>query len=666
MLKRSNEELTKMATAVRILSAEMIAKANSGHPGLPLGFADVATILFSEVLKYDSKNPKWFDRDRFVLSAGHGSALLYSLLYLTGYEDCTIDEIKNFRQLHSKTAGHPEYGYLKGIETTTGPLGQGVANAVGMAIAEKMAEVRYSENLVNHKIYCMVGDGCLMEGISYEALNVAGHLNLDNLVIMWDNNSITIDGSTDVSRAEDMKKRMESNGFKYISADGHDFASIRSAFDESKLARQPVFIDFKTIIGIGCAAKQGTSKCHGSPIKGEELELLKKHYGWTYSPFEIPSEILKAWNDCGVRNLGEFSDWNDRLQKSDKKQEFLDAMECRLPKGWKDNLANFKKEIFAEKPSEATRKSSNRVLEILTKDIPFLIGGSADLTGSVLTQTSSTKQAITKDDFAGRYINYGIREHGMASIMNGIYLHGGFIPYGGTFFCFADYEKPAIRLACLMHLPVIHVLTHDSIGLGEDGPTHQPVEHLAMLRATPNINVFRPCNLQETIECYEIALEENKTPTAMVLSRQNVTFSSQESKENQSKKGMYIFSDSNGTPDVVLIATGTEMDLALATKPILEGRGLKVRVVSAPCWELFEKQTSEYKKSVLGDEKVLRVAIEAASSFGWDRYLGRNGLFCGIPDNSFGMSGPAEKVYEYFGLTAEKISEKVFKKLGKF
>lgn len=665
MLGRSKEELTKMATAIRILSVDMVAKANSGHPGLPLGFADIATVLFSEVLKYNAKYPKWFDRDRFVLSAGHGSALLYSLLYLTGYEDCTIDEIKNFRQLHSKTAGHPEYGYLKGIETTTGPLGQGVSNAVGMAIAEKMAEARYGKDLVNHKIYCMVGDGCLMEGVSYEALNVAGHLNLNNLVIMWDNNSITIDGTTDTTRTENMQMRMESNGFKYIAADGHSFDSIRNAFNEAKLSNKPVFIDFKTIIGIGCAAKQGTSKCHGSPIKGEELDLVKKHYNWTYTPFEIPAELIKIWRNCGTRSDAEYSDWNDRLQKSSKKQEFLDAMECKLPSNWKENLAKFKKEVFAEKPAEATRKSSGRVLEVLTKDIPLLIGGSADLTGSVLTQTASTKQAINRNDFSGRYINYGVREQGMAAIMSGIYLHGGFIPYGGTFFCFTDYEKPALRLAAIMKLPIIHVLTHDSIGLGEDGPTHQPIEHLAALRAMPNINVFRPCDIQETIECYEIALEEKTTLTAMVLSRQNVKFSSQESTENKSRKGMYIFSDANGTPNVILIATGTEMDLAVAAKAILESKGLKVRIVSAPCWELFEKQSAEYKKSVLGDDKVLRVGIEAASSFGWDKYLGKNGLFCGIPDNTFGFSAPAEKVYEYFGLTAEKISEKILKKLGK-
>ena len=663
-MKKSFEELKQMATAVRVLSADMVAKANSGHPGLPLGFADVATILFSEVLKYDAKNPKWYDRDRFILSAGHGSALLYSLLYLTGYEDINIEDIKNFRQLHSKTAGHPEYGFLNGIETTTGPLGQGLTNAVGMAIAEKMLNSRYGDDLVNHKIYCMVGDGCLMEGASYEALGVAGVLNLNNLVILWDNNSITIDGSTDIARNENMRMRMESNGFKYIEADGHDFESIRGAFDDANLSMQPTFIAFKTKIGYG-STKECTSKCHGSPIKGEELDILKQNLGWTLPPFEIPSDILQLWNEAGIRGAGEYANWNGRLLKSDKKQEFIDDMEHKLPKHWKERLEEFKKLAFMEKPSEATRKSSNRVLEVLTEAIPQLVGGSADLTPSNLTQTSSTKQAINKDDFSGRYIEYGVRELGMAGIMNGIYLHGGFIPYGGTFFSFADYEKPAIRLASLMKLPIIYVLTHDSIGVGEDGPTHQPIEQLVSLRATPNLNVFRPCNLQETIECYELALENNKTPSAMILSRQNVVFSSQESKENNSAKGMYIFNNCQGTPDLIIIATGTEIDLAMTTKSELEKKGLKIRVVSAPCWELFDKQTLEYKKSVLGDSNILKVAIEAGSSMGWCKYIGDNGMFFGIPDNTFGISAPASQVYDYFGLTIEKIIEKILAKLGK-
>lgn len=663
-MKRSIEELRRMANTVRVLSADMVAKANSGHPGLPLGFADVATVLFTEVLKFSSKNPKWFDRDRFILSAGHGSALLYSLLYLTGYNDITIEDLKNFRQLHSKTAGHPEYGFLAGIETTTGPLGQGLTNAVGMAIAEKMMKSRYGEDLVNHKIYCMVGDGCLMEGASYEALGIAGTLNLDNLVLLWDNNSITIDGTTDIARNENMKMRMESNGFKYIEADGHDYESIRSAFDESKIQTKPVFIAFKTKIGYG-STKECTNKCHGSPIKGEELDILKQNLGWSLPPFEVSSEILLEWNNAGIRSEGELSAWNNRLLQSDKKQEFIDVMENKLPKGWEDILNKFKKDVFEEKPNEATRKSSQRVLEILTKAIPQLIGGSADLTPSNLTQTTSTKQAINKNDFSGRYIEYGVRELGMAGIMNGIYLHGGFIPYGGTFFSFADYEKPAIRLSALMKLPIIYILTHDSIGVGEDGPTHQPIEQLVSLRATPNLNVFRPCNIQETIECYELALKNNKTPSAMVLSRQNVIFSSQQNTKNNSLNGAYIFNDCQGKPNVVIIATGTEVDLAMTTKVELEKIGLKIRVVSAPCLDIFDKQSLEYKKSILGDEDILKVAIEAGSSMCWYKYIGQNGLFCGIPDNTFGMSAPASQIYDYFSLTTEKIIEKILQKLEK-
>jgi len=661
----NNENLQLMANAVRILSVDMVAKANSGHPGLPLGFSDVATVLFSEVLKYDSKNPKWFDRDRFVLSAGHGSAMLYSLLYLTGYDDCTIEDLKNFRQLHSKTAGHPEYGFLKGIETTTGPLGQGITNSVGMAISEKMMEARYGKDLVNHKIYCMVGDGCLMEGASYESLSIAGHLQLNNLVVLWDNNSVTIDGSTDVARSENMKMRMESIGFEYFEADGHDYNSIREAFNKSKNSTKPTFIAFKTVIGFGCITKEGTNKCHGSPIKGDELVALKKQLNWDYEPFKIPEKILKEWNEAGVRGEKEYALWNSRLNKNSNKNEFIDFIEGKLPEGWQGTLNQFKNDVFAEKPNEATRKSSNKVLEVLTKAIPGLIGGSADLTGSVLTKTTSTSQAITKNDFSGRYINYGVRELGMAGIMNGIILHSGFIPYGGTFFCFADFEKPAIRLSALMKLPVIYVLTHDSIGLGEDGPTHQAIEQLAELRATPNVNVFRPCDAKETAECYELALINNKTPSAMVLSRQEVPFVSDNKIENKSKNGMYILSNCEGTPDLIIIGTGTEVSLAISTKAELEKKGLKVRVVSAPCLELFDKQLPEYKKSVLGNNNILKVAIEAGCSMGWHKYIGQDGLFFGIPDGSFGLSGPAGQVYDYFGLTPEKISDKILRKLGK-
>jgi len=541
-------------------------------------------------------------------------------------------------------------------------LGQGVSNAVGMAISEKMMKARYGTDLVNHKIYCMVGDGCLMEGISYEALSIAGHLQLNNLIVLWDNNSVTIDGSTDVARTENMKMRMESIGFDCFEADGNNIESILGVFNSIRNTKRPVFISFKTTIGLGCA-KQGTNKCHGSPVKGEELDELKTYFGWNEAPFCVPNNILTMWNDVGSRGQKEYEAWNSRLQVSPKRQEFLDFIEGKLPNNWKNKLADFKKTVWNERPIEATRKSSNRVLEVLTDTIPQLIGGSADLSPSNLTQTSSTKIAITKNDFSGRYIEYGIREHAMAGIMNGIALSGGFIVYSGTFFCFCDYEKPSIRLSSLMRLPVIHVLTHDSIGVGEDGPTHQPVEQLASLRAMPNINVMRPCNLIETIECYETALNETGTPTAMVLSRQNVNFHSVERSENLSQHGMYIFSDCDGVPDVIIIATGTEVDLAVATKAELGKHGKKVRIVSAPCLELFDKQLPEYKKSVLGKDNILKVAIEASCSFGWHKYIGQNGLFFGIPDDTFGISAPANQVYEFFGLTPACIAEKIFRKI---
>ncbi|MDR0423526.1 MAG: transketolase [Rickettsiales bacterium] len=642
-----------LANAVRMLAIDMIAKANSGHPGLPLGFADVATILFTEFLKYDAKNPKWFDRDRFVLSAGHGSALLYSLLYLTGYDDITIDDIKNFRQLHSKCAGHPEYGYLKGIETTTGPLGAGVTNAVGMAISEKMAKARFGSEIVNHKIYCMVGDGCLMEGISYEALSLAGTLNLDNLIVLWDDNNITIDGDTSITRNEDMKLRFESIGFKTLNADGHNYDSIRKALSEAQKSPQPVFIAFKTTIGLN-SPKQGTSKVHGSPIKDADLEETKNKFGWKSSAFEIPTDILNEWRSAGSKGNETFKKWNSIKKTS----EFIDFIENKLP-DYKSTLSKFKEQIQTEKPKEATRKSSGRVLEILTAEIPNLIAGTADLTGSVLTQTSSTKQIITKNDFNGRYIEYGIREHAMAGIMNGIKLHGGFIPFEGSFFVFLDYMKAAIRLAGIMNLPVIHVLTHDSIGVGEDGPTHQPIEQLVTLRATPHVNVFRPCDLQETIESYECALE-SKNPSALVFSRQDVNFLSKPNKENNVKKGFYIFDDCDAEPDITIIATGTEVELAVNVKNKLTNK--KVRIISAPCWELFEKQSGEYKKSLLGN-KSFKVAIEAASSFGWSKYIGQDGLFFGIPDDEYGTSAPAKQIYELFELTADRISEKILNKV---
>lgn len=655
----NNENLKIMANAIRSLTLDAVAKANSGHPGMPLGFADVATVLFFEFLKFDPSKPMWADRDRFILSAGHGSMLLYSLLYLTGYEDCTLDQIKNFRQLHSKTAGHPEYGFLKGIETTTGPLGQGIANAIGMAIAERHLNAKFGDKLVNHKTYCVVGDGCLMEGISYEALSIAGHLNLKNLIVLWDNNEITIDGNTSVARKEDMQMRMTSIGFKFLEADGHNYDEIRKALELAQDCDRPVFISFKTKIGYG-SPKENTSKCHGSPIKGEELIETKNKLGCNWGEFKIPANILELWRQIGDNNINKFNEWKLNLEKSDKFEEFSRVIKNELPDNWQNFLNEFKKQIREEKPNEATRKSSQRVLEVLTKDVDLLVGGSSDLTGSVLTKTSST-EVLDSNNYGNRYINYGIREHAMAAIMNGLVLHKGVIPYAGTFFCFADYEKPAIRLSALMGLQVLYVLTHDSIGLGEDGPTHQPVEHLASLRAIPNLNVFRPCDLEETIDCYEIAMENKHTPSALIFSRQNLSLIEGKNEENNVKKGAYVLSE-NEDAEITLIATGSEVSLAMQVKNMLEEKEINVRVVSAPCLDIFDKQDQEYKDKVLRKDTV-RVAIEAASSMGWHKYIGENGLFFGIRDNNFGISAPANQVYEYFGLTPENICKVIEEKL---
>lgn len=656
----NNNELQLMANAIRCLSLDAIAKANSGHPGLPLGFADVATVLFSQYLKFIPSKPNWADRDRFVLSAGHGSMLIYSLLYLTGYADCTLDQIKNFRQLHAKTAGHPEYGYLKGVETTTGPLGQGVSNAVGMAIAEKHLQAKFGKDIVDHKVYCMVGDGCLMEGISYEALSIAGTMKLNNLVVLWDDNEITIDGNTSITRNENMKMRMESIDFKYLEANGHNYDEIKKVLDKAQNCDKPVFIAFKTKIGY-CSPKEGTSKCHGSPIKGDDLIATKKALGCeNWGDFEIPEEVLKLWRESTKRNETKFADWKNRAESSNKFEEFSRVIKNELPENWKEELNKFKEEIIKESPKEATRKSSQRVLEVLTKNISQLVGGSADLTGSVLTKTETT-DVLDKNNYAGRYVNYGIREHAMAGIMNGLALHGGIIPYAGTFFCFADYEKPSIRLSALMGLQVLYVLTHDSIGLGEDGPTHQPVEHLASLRAIPNLNVFRPADLQEAIDCYELAIENKYTPSALIFSRQSVPFINGKSTENLVKKGAYVLKENNNA-QVTLMATGTEVDLALKVCEELKNNNIEARVVSAPCLDIFDKQSKEYKEEVL-NRKTLRVAVEAGSSYGWERYIGEDGLFFGIKDDRFGISAPAEQVYEYFGLTVENIVKTVKERL---
>ncbi len=653
------DELTKeMANCVRFLSIDAVERANSGHPGMVMGIADVATVLFSEFLKFDAKNPKWLDRDRFVLSAGHGSMLLYSLLFLCGYKDIDINDLKDFRQLNAKCAGHPEFGHLEGIETTTGPLGQGLANAVGMALAEKMLAARIGENFIDHKTYCLVGDGCLMEGISQEAISIAGHLALNKLIVLWDNNSISIDGQTSLTTSENMKMRFEACNWEVIQIDGHNFEEIRKALTKAQKATRPVMIDCKTTIAFGSPNKAGSQKSHGSPLGADEVLKVREKLGWKNAPFIIPEELDDAWAQAGKRSRKISKEWEEKFEKLDG--DLKRILKKELPENFQKKLELLKQKTFLAKPKQATRKSSQEVLEFLTAELKELIGGSADLTESVLTKTSHTK-IIDKNNFAGSYIHYGVREHAMAAMMNGIALHGGFIPYGGTFLVFLDYMKPAVRLSALMKQQVIYIFTHDSIGLGEDGPTHQPIEHLAALRAIPNLNVFRPADAQETIDAFEQALKSATAPSAIVLTRQNVPFLRSEYKKEEcsSLRGGYIISNTalEIEPDVIIIATGSEVSLAIETKEKLHKHGLAVRVVSMPCFEIFDKQEQSYKNSVLGTDNILKVGIEAAISQGWHKYIGKDGIFVGMED--FGASGKAEDLYKHFNITAEKACERI-------
>jgi len=662
MTQNDHQLAREMANCIRFLSIDAVEKAASGHPGMPMGMADVATILFTEFLKFDANNPNWLDRDRFVLSVGHGSMLIYSLLYLTGYQDITIEDIKNFRQLGSKCAGHPEYGHIEGIENTTGPLGQGVANAVGMALAEEILAARLGRNFINHKTYCIVGDGCLMEGISQEAISIAGNLALKNLILLWDNNSISIDGDTSLTTCENMKLRFEACNWKVLQIDGHNFDEIRAALNEAQNSDRPVMIDCKTTIAFGSPNKAGSEKSHGSPLGTEEVKKTREALNWPHAAFEIPQHLKNNWQAAGKRSAEIAKNWQAKFDKLDtsKKDELERILNHDLPKDFDEKLNSLIEKIAAEKTTQATRKSSQVALEFLTAELPELIGGSADLTGSVLTKTTLTK-AINKNNFSERYIHYGIREHAMSALMNGLTLHGGFLPYAGTFLVFSDYLKPAIRLSALMKLRNIYVLTHDSIGVGEDGPTHQPVEHLAMLRAIPNLNVFRPCDTKETIEAYEAALKSKTTPSAIVLTRQNLPYLSQANNPN-SKKGAYIISKSKSEkPDVIIIATGSEVHVAVETQTKLAAKNIDARVISMPCQEIFDAQDESYKTEILGDNSTLRVAIEAAISQGWERYIGNNGIFIGM--NSFGASGKAEDLFKHFQITSENACEQIAKRL---
>lgn len=645
----------KMASAIRALSMDAVQKANSGHPGAPMGLADVATVLFADHMKFDAADPEWHDRDRFIMSAGHGSMLVYSLLYLTGYPGMEMETLKNFRQLGSPTAGHPEYGHAPGIETTTGPLGQGITTAVGMALGERLQAEKLSSDVIDHYTYVICGDGCLMEGISHEAISLAGHLRLNKLIVLWDDNNISIDGTLDMACSDDQVKRFEASGWNTIRVDGHDMAAISAAISDAKASDKPTMIACKTIIGFGAPNKQGTSATHGAPLGDEEIALTREAIGWDAAPFEMPQDVLDAWRSVGSKGASTHKAWLGRVSGLD--QAMQDTLVKPLGGDVKAALAaaviEAKRKFVEGGKSLATRVSSKEALDEILPAIPGMIGGSADLTGSNGTKTKQYKQ-INRDMFDGNYVHYGVREHAMGAVMNGLYLHGGFLPYSGTFLVFSDYARGAIRLSALMEIPVIYVMTHDSIGLGEDGPTHQPVEHLASLRAMPNINVFRPADSVEVAECWELACTAPKTPAIMTLTRQGVPLMRTDATaENKCAKGGYIIKEPGGERDVTLIGTGSEVSLAIDAAKLLEADGLKVAVVSLPCWELFEEQSSDYQWEVLGDAP--RIGVEAAVDFGWNKWLGSNGQFVGMA--GFGASGPAGELYEHFGITAENVAD---------
>ncbi|QDZ11407.1 transketolase [Devosia ginsengisoli] len=646
----------ELANAIRSLSMDAVEKANSGHPGLPMGCADIATVLFTKVMKFDPADSKWADRDRFILSAGHGSMLLYSSLYLLGYEDMTIEQIKNFRQLGSKTAGHPEFGHASGIETTTGPLGQGVANSVGFAVAEAKLAAEFGADIVDHHTWVLAGDGCLMEGISQEAISLAGHLKLNKLTVIWDNNSITIDGAVSNADSTDQIARFKAVGWNTIEIDGHDQDAIEKALLAAKASTdKPTLIAAKTTIGFGAPKKAGTEKVHGSPLGAEELAGAKAALGIDYPAFEIPAHILDTWRAAGRRSQNLRGEWESRLAASDKKAEFTRRMAGHLPSGFADAMAAYKQKLAADKPKVATRKSSQMALEVINKITPETLGGSADLTGSNLTNTPETLP-FQADNRLGRYMMYGIREHEMAAAMNGVALHGGLIPYGGTFMVFTDYARPAIRLSALMEQRVIYVMTHDSIGLGEDGPTHQPVEHLSALRAIPNLLVFRPADAMETAECWELAMETADHPSILALSRQNLpALRTEYSAENKSAKGAYSLIGPDDA-DAVIFATGSEVAIAVDAQKELADKGISARVVSVPSMELFAKQSDAYKAEVIGKARA-RVAVEAGIEMSWNKLLGEKGRFVGL--HSFGASGPIDALYAHFGITPKAVVEAV-------
>ena len=654
-----NNSSLLMANAIRFLAMDAVQEANSGHPGMPMGMADVATVLFKNFININPDKPDWPDRDRFVLSAGHGSMLLYALHYLLGYKDMPIENIKNFRQINFNTAGHPEFGHAMGIETTTGPLGQGLATSVGMALSEKLLSKKFGADLVNHFTYVIAGDGCLQEGISHEAIEFSGHLKLSKLIVLWDDNQISIDGSTNLSNSANQISRFKAAGWHTQSIDGHNYLEIETAIANAKKSKKPSLIACKTKIGFGAPNLAGTSKTHGAPLGSEEIVATRKALGWQHKPFEIPKEILSDWKQTTERAKILSDNWEKNLQQNPKKNRFLSYIDGIIPESYERKINTFVKQMKKEMPKLATRQASQKTLEVINKSIPFTLGGSADLTGSNLTKTNGMK-SISSRNFSGNYIHYGIREHAMGSIMNGVALHKGFIPYGGTFLVFSDYMRASIRLSALMSLRVVYVLTHDSIGLGEDGPTHQPIEHLAILRSTPNLNLIRPADIVETAEAWDIALKTNG-PTVLALSRQGLkAFRSEKSSENKVSKGGYVLHENSKKRDLTIIATGSEIEIAMEASSLLSNDGINAAVVSLPCWELFDKQDDNYKSNVLGE--CPRIAIEAGTEMGWTKYIGEKGIFIGM--NSFGASGPASELYKHFGITSDAVVNAAKKQLS--
>ena len=655
-------KFNQLSNAIRFLSIDAVQKANSGHPGMPMGMADVATVLFKYHLRFNPKNPNWINRDRFILSAGHGSMLLYALLYLSGYKSISIEDIKNFRQLNSICAGHPEYKKGTGIETTTGPLGQGLGNSVGMAIAEEIYRKKFGDTLINNKTFVFASDGDLMEGVSHEVMSLAGHLKLKNLIVFFDNNKISIDGSTSLSVSDNYKKRFESYGWNYLETNGHNEKQISKAISKALKSKKPTIISCKTVIGFGSPNKSGKASSHGSPLGDDEIVLVRKKLKWNYKPFEIPQEVLQEWREIGSKGELLERKWEEAINKKNPKikddleQNYLNTDITSLESLFEKEKAKY----YESKPSLATRQCSMAVIESISAILPKLIGGSADLSGSNNTKTSNSK-IINSKNFNGNYIHYGVREHGMAAVMNGLALYGGIVPYGGTFLIFSDYCKPAIRLSALMGLKVIYIFSHDSIGLGEDGPTHQPIEQLAGLRAIPNLNVFRPADINETLECWQIALKSKNTPSVIALSRQKVSYVNPEnSRENKCEKGAYVVKITSHESKVTIVASGTEVELALKVQEKLKENNIHSKVVSMPCMELFDMQPENYRNDII-EENSLVVTLEAGSIISWQKYVKGKGLNLGI--DQFGESAPYKEVYNHFDLSEEKITNFIQKKL---